>query len=59
MSVGMSDAFVTLSADNETLSSVPGLAANAIRDWKFLLLKNLSRRPRTRLSNTTTGCVKL
>jgi len=59
MSVGVSDAFVTPSADNERLLSDLGLAANAIRDWKFLPHKNLSRWPRSCLSNTTTSCVRV
>jgi hypothetical protein len=55
----MTDALVTLPADNDGLSCPLGLEETQIWDSKFLPLKDLQYRPDGVASATTTGCVKL
>ena len=57
MNLGMTDAFMTHSADNNGLSFLLGPGENWIENSKFLLLKDLGCHPDDGASATTTGCV--
>ena len=57
MSLGVTDAFVTHSADNKALSYVLGLEVTWVWNSKLLQSKDLQCRPNDRTSAATTGCV--
>ena len=59
MRLGMTDAFVTHSTDNNGLSVLLGPGKNWIENSKFLLLKDLGCQPDDGASGTTTSCVIL
>jgi hypothetical protein len=59
MNLGLTDPFVTLSADNRALSSVLGREVNRIWDFKFLPSNHLQHRTIDRRFAMTTGCVIL
>ena len=57
MSLGVTDAFVTHSPDNNALSCFPGPEVTWIWNSKFFTSNHLQRRPNDRTFVTTTGCV--
>ncbi len=57
MSLGVTDAFVTHSADNKALSKVFGPAVTRFWNRKVLPSNHLQYRPEEQTSTTTTGCV--
>ena len=57
MSLGVTDAFVTHSPDNNALSCFPGPEVTWIWSSKFFTSNHLQHRPNDRTSAMTTGCV--